>query len=150
MNKKVIIPAAVLGVIVTGAVAWKTGVAKAYFGGSAENRDKMAEELAAKLNVSTDQVSTAMEQIRTEHQSARKAEVSTKLDQAVTDGVINAEQKQKILDKMAENQANRGEMRGQKGRNREVMEQWYKDNGIDFEKIHDYIGFGQGRGRSAQ
>jgi len=150
MNKKVIIPAIVLGLVVTSAVAWKTGIASAHFGGSGENKDKMAEELAAKLNVSTDQVSTAMNQIRTEHQAERKAEVSTKLDLAVTDGVITAEQKQKILDKMAENQANRGEVRGQKGKNREAMEQWYKDNGIDFEKIHDYIGFGQGRGRNAQ
>ena len=110
----------------------------------------MAEELAAKLNVDTDQVSAAMEQIRTEHQAERKTQVSTGLDKAVTDGAITAEQKQKILDKIAENQANRGEMQGQKGKNREAMEQWYEDNGIDFEKIHDYIGFGQGRGRNAQ
>ena len=150
MNKKVMIPAIVLGLVATGAIVWNSGVAKAYFGGSDENRGNMAEELATKLNVSTDQVSTAMEQIRTEHQTERKAEVSTKLDKAVADGVINTEQKQKILDKVAENQANRGEMRGQKGKNRETMEQWYKDNGIDFEKIHDYIGFGQGRGRNAQ
>lgn len=150
MNKKVIIPALVLGLVATGAIAWKTGVAKAYFGGSNGNQDNMAEELATKLNVSSEQVSTAMDQIRTEHQAQRKAEVSTKLDQAVTDGVINAEQKQKILDKMAENQANRGEGKGQRGQRREEMDQWFKDNGIDSAKIHNYIGFGPGRDRAAE
>ena len=142
MNKKVIIPAIVLGLVATSAVVWKAGIASAHFGGSNENKNKMSEELATKLNIGTDQVSAAMDQIRTEHQVERKAEVSTKLDQAVTDGVITAEQKQKIEDKLADNQANRGNAQGQKGKNREVMEQWYKDNGIDFEKIHDYIGFG--------
>lgn len=150
MTKKVIIPAIVLGLLVTGAIVWKTGVAKAYFGGSDENRGKMAEELAAKLNVSTEQVSTAFAQIRTEHQAERKAGISSKLDRAVTDGAITAEQKQKILDKMGENQAERQAARGEKRQNRQEMEQWFTDNGIDADKIHDYIGFGQGRGRNAQ
>ncbi|MEI8061501.1 MAG: hypothetical protein WCG99_04420 [Candidatus Berkelbacteria bacterium] len=145
MNKKVIIPAIVLGLVATSAVVWKTGIASAHFGGSQDNKDQMAQELAAKLNVSTDQVSTAFAQIRTEHQAERKIEVSTKLDQAVTDGVITADQKQKIVDKMAENQANRGNAQGQKGKNREAMDQWFSDNGMDSAKIHDYIGFG-GRG----
>jgi hypothetical protein len=150
MNKKVIIPAFVLGLIATGTIAWKTGVAKAYFGGSSNNQDEMAEELAAKLNVSAEQVSTAMEQIQTEHQTERKAEVSTKLDQAVTDGVINAEQKQKILDKMAENQANAGQKKGQRGQKKAEMDQWFKDNGIDSDKIHSYIGFGPERDKNAE
>ena len=150
MNKKILVPAIVLGLAASGAIAWKTGIANAYFTGSTDSRGKMAEELAAKLNVSTDQVTNAMDQIQAEHRTERKAEVSTKLDQAVKDGAINAEQKQKILDKMAENQVNRGEMKGQSGQHRAEMEQWYKDNGIDFEKIHNYIGFGQGRGKSAR
>jgi hypothetical protein len=150
MNKKVIIPAIAAGLLVASGIVWKSGIASAHFGGSKSNSDQMAQELAAKLNISTDQISTAMDQIRVEHQAERKTQVSTGLDKAVADRAITAEQKQKIIDKMAENQANRGEMQGQKGKNREAMEQWYKDNGIDFEKIHGYIGFGQGRGRNAQ
>jgi hypothetical protein len=150
MNKKVIISAIVLGVVATGAIVWKTGIASAHFGGSDENKDKMAEELAAKLNIGTDQVSAAFAQIRTEHQAERKAEVSTKLDQAVTDGVITVEQKQKILDKLAENQTERLANKAEKKQNKEEMKQWFSDNGIDADKIHSYIGFGQGKGRSVQ
>jgi len=141
MNKKVILPAIILGLLVSGAVVWKTGVASAYFGGSTEHKNEMAEELAKKLNISSDQVETAMEEIRTEHQAERKAEISTKLDQAVSDSVITGEQKQKILDKIAENQSQKSAGKGQKGQNRENMEQWLKDNGINADKIHDYIGF---------
>jgi len=140
--KSILVPVIVLGAALTGAILWNnTGVDAA----NTERRGEMAKDLAAKLNVEESKVTEAMDAIHTERQAERKAEVSTKLDQAVTDGAITAEQKQKILDKMAENQAANTDGQN-RGKNRDAMKQWYTDNGIDFDKIHDYIGFGPGNG----
>lgn len=102
----------------------------------ASNQSNMAGKLAEKLNVSEDQVSTAMDSIREERHAERTAEISTNLDKAVTDGVITAEQKQQILDQQAKLEQQRQE-----------NEQWQTNSGIDFDKLKDYhIGFGKGMG----
>ncbi|MCX6796673.1 MAG: hypothetical protein NTW06_04230 [Candidatus Falkowbacteria bacterium] len=135
-KKKIAIGTLVLGLMIAGAVAWQTGIASAYFGG--ESKDAAAEKLANKLNVSKDQVSTAMDELQTEHQAERKAEISANLDKAVSDGVITAEQKQKILDRMTE-------MQQKREKEKEEMKKWQEDNGIDMEKLRDYnIGMGKG------
>jgi gamma-glutamyltranspeptidase len=139
MNKKVILPAILLGLAAAGVLVFKTGVVSAAFGESG-GPDQMAKELATKLNVSEEQVSKALDEIRVSHQEERKAEVSTSLDKAVADGVITAEQKQKVLDKMAANQAEKQAEKAERKQNREEMEQWFKDNGIDGEKLRSYIG----------
>lgn len=141
-NKKIIVPAVILGALILGIGAYSTGALAADTSpGRSTERSKA---LADKLGVDQSKVETAMEEIRSERQQQRKAEVSSKLDDAVNDGVITAEQKQKIIDKQAENQK-------QMGQKRTEMEQWYKDNGIDFDRIHQYIGFGgNGQGRGAR
>lgn len=138
-NKKIIVPAIALGAIILGTSVYVTG-ALAFQGPSEERRSEMAQELSDKLGIEKDKVATAMDEIRSERREAREAEVSSKLDKAVSDGVITAQQKQQILDKQVE-------LRGQGGKNREEMQQWFEDNGIDSDKIHDYIGFGGGMGR---
>jgi len=145
-NKKIIIPAIILGVVATGAIIWKTNIASAYFGNSEENRDKMAEELAAKLNVDKDHVVASLEEIRAEHQVERKAKLVFNLDKAVADGVITAEQKQMILDKIVENQSQRQETQKKRQQKMTGMQQWFSDNGIDATKLKNYISFGFGRG----
>lgn len=134
-NAKIILPTLVLGLILGGAAIYKTGIASARYGQGNEN---MSTELAQKLNVSEDQVSGAMEQIRTEIQAERRTEVSSNLDKAVTDGVITAEQKQKILDEEAK-------IRQQ----REDHLKWRTDSGIDWTKLKSYnVGMGMmGEGR---
>lgn len=138
-NKKIIIPAIALGAIVLGTSLYATG-ALAFQGPNDQQRDERAQELADKLGIDKDKVSVAMNEIRSERQQARVAEVSSKLDEAVSDGVITAQQKQKILDKQAE-------LREQAGQKRGEMQQWFDDNGIDSDKVHEYIGFGGGMGR---
>ena len=136
MRNKIIVLVVVVGLAVAGAVVWKTGVASAYFDG--ESKDTVAEKLANKLNVSKDQVSTAMDELQTERQAERQAEISANLDKAVSGGVITAEQKQKILDKMTEMQKKREQ-------EREEIQKWQEDNSIDMEKLRDYnIGMGRG------
>lgn len=139
-NKKITIPAVALGVLILGSVAYSTSAFAANV--NAGRNSEQSQALAEKLGIDQSKVETAMEEIRSERQQQRKTEVSSKLDEAVNDGVITAEQKQKILDKQAEVQK-------QMGQKRTEMEQWYKDNGIDFDKVHQYIGFGgNGQGNS--
>ena len=137
-NKKLIVPAIVLGALVLGAAVFS---AKALADNNATDpKTEQAEALASKLGIDKDKVSTALDEIHAEKQKVRQAEVSSKLDEAVKDGVITPEQKQKIIDKQAE-------LQGQRGQKRTEMEQWFKDNGIDSSKIHTYLGFGKGDGR---
>jgi hypothetical protein len=132
-NAKMIFPILALGILLGGAGVYSIKYASAYNGA---NQVKMSEELAAKLNVSTDKVDAAMGQIHEERQAERKAEISANLDKAVSDGVITAEQKQKILDKQAQNEQEREQKKAE-------MEKWAADNGIDFSKLKTY-GFGMG------
>lgn len=134
-NAKIILPVLSLGILLGGAGVYSAKYASASNGA---NQSNMAEELAQKLNVSTDQVSTAMDQIQEKRQTEHKAEKSANLDKAVSDGVITAEQKQKILDKQAQNQQEREQKKAE-------TEKWASDNGIDFSKLKDY-GFGTGGG----
>lgn len=72
-------------------------------------------------------------------QEQRRAQMEKRLDEAVGDGVITAEQKQALLDKDAEMQTKYEQLR-------EEMQQWQEQSGIDFEALAPYhIGCG-GRG----
>lgn len=139
-NKKIAISIITFALVLTGLAtfAGSKALANGYMGGS--NNDEMAQKLAEKLNVSQDQVSSAMDQVREEHQAERVTEVSANLDKAITDGVITQEQKQQILDKQAEHRAQAEKQRGE-------MRQWAEDSGIDFDKLKDYGIGGRGEGR---
>lgn len=131
-KKKYLIPVVAVAFVLM-ALGGAMAVGKQAF---ASNQSNMAGKLAEKLNVSEDQVSTAMDSIREERHAERTAEISTNLDKAVTDGVITAEQKQQILDQKTKLEQQRRE-----------NEQWKTDSGIDFEKLREYhIGSGMGMG----
>lgn len=131
-KKKYLIPVIVIAFVLM-ALGGAIAVGKQAF---ASNQSNMAGKLAEKLNVPEDQVSTAMDSIRTERHAERAAEISTNLDKAVADGVITAEQKQQILDQKTKQEQFRKE-----------NEQWKTDSGIDFDKLRDYhVGLGNGMG----
>jgi len=136
MNKKLLIPLVALGIVAIAGTAY-SGVASA--ANNEERRGEMVGQLAEKLGLDQSKVQAAMDEIRASRQADRKAEMEGNLSKAVADGVITAEQKQLLLDKMAENQAEPGENRGE-------MRDWAEDNGIDMSKLKDY-GFGKGQGR---
>lgn len=140
-NKKIAISIIAFAFVLTG-LATFTGskvLANGYMGGS--NNDEMTQKLSEKLNISQDQVSSAMDQIREDRQAEHKTEISANLDKAVTDGVITAEQKQALLDKQAE-------LEKQREAERTAMEKWKTDSGIDFSKLEKYdVGMGMGMGK---
>jgi len=141
-NKKVILPAIVVGLALatTGAFVGVTRAAN----GNGHGDDNLSSQLAEKLNLDQTKVQTAVDQVREENQATRQAErqqqLSKNLDQAVADGAITADQKQLLLNKQTEIQAEAEKRRSE-------LEKWYSDNGIDQEKLNDYdIGFGFGIG----
>lgn len=74
-----------------------------------------------------------------EHRQARQEQIAERLDEAVADGVITPDQKQALLDKRAEMQEKREQLR-------EEMRTWMDENGFDCEALAPYrIGYG-GRG----
>lgn len=142
IGKKILLAAIVLGLVSIGATLWlnSSDVAKA----QNNNNQNMADKLAEKLNLNESQVSEAMEQIHSERQAEMKERISQKLDEAISDGVITAEQKEKIL-------ARQTEMEQKRERERQEMQAWEEENGIDMSKLKDYGiggkgGFGGGFG----
>lgn len=123
-NTKIILPTLVLGLVLGGAGVIGTKYASAQYG---QNKGAMAGQLAQKLNVSEDKVTGAMDQIRTENQTERKAEISTNLDKAVSEGAITAEQKQMILDEQAKREQQASD-----------HQKWVEDSGIDWTKLKSY------------
>lgn len=140
-NKKVLLGSIIaVALAITGATLWSTGVVKAGNGAGGQN---MAANLAEKLKIDESQVSSAMEQIRSENRAQRQVEVSGKLDEAVSDGVITAEQKEKLLTRQTEVQQKREQ-------ERQDCQKWQEESGIDMSKLRDYgiggLGFGGGKG----
>lgn len=123
-NARIILPTLALGLVLGGAGVIGTKYASAHYG---QNQDAMAVQLAQKLNISKDQVSSAMTQIQTDNQAKRKADVSANLDKAVSDGVITAAQKQQILDEQAKQEQQAKD-----------HQDWVKNSGIDWTKLKSY------------
>jgi len=95
MNKKIIVPALILGVATAvGALSYvgATSAAGNGFGGG-----EMASKLAEKLGVEESQVDSAMQEMREERQAEMKEQREEKLQEAVDDGVITSNQKEVLI-----------------------------------------------------
>ena len=139
MNKKVLAAVLALGIIAS----------VGYFGSSlvlADDENPVHQTLitriAQKFNLKEADVEAVFEAVRDERQEEMKAKKEEKLSQAVSDGVITEAQKTAILAKMQEHM-------GERQQNREEMQSWFKEQGIDETKLRDYLrpeGRGDGRG----
>lgn len=141
MDRKTLVPTLILSLAtVAGASAYVAKTSAA----NTTREQSMVSSLSQKLGVDQTKVSDAFNQIHADNQAARDAQISSNLDKAVTDGVITADQKQKLLDKEKENRAAEEKIRSD-------MQQWLTDNGIDMSKLQSYGiggpggGFGKGR-----
>lgn len=142
MNKKVLAAVLALGIIAS----------VGYFGNSyvlADNDNPMHQTLitriAKKFNLKESEVEAVFEAVRDEKHEEMKAEREKRLTEAVNNGVITVAQKTAILSKMNENILER---RG----NREEMQNFFKEQGIDPVKLREYLrpnreGKGEDRGR---
>jgi hypothetical protein len=141
MNKKKMIAAAVASLGIASVVGVGTVAAQQSSGTS------LAEKIATKFNLNKDEVQQVIDE---EHQ-ARHAEMQKRaeerLQEAVDDGKLTSDQKDKILAKMKEMAASRETKRGEMKNmsqverhaamkaEREVLEQWAKDNNIPTEYL---------------
>jgi len=129
MKKSLIIPVLSIGTLaIVGAVMFGSLKATA-----SSNHDTLVDRIASKFNVPKDQVQTVFDEEHTARQAERQTEQNAKLDQAVKDGVITVEQKDKLI-------AKRSEMKGEQQKNRDEMQKWLADNGIDHDKLATYMG----------
>ncbi len=142
MNRKVLAAVLALGIIAS----------VGYFGSNyvlAEDENPMHQTLisriAEKFNLKESDVEAVFEAVRDEKHEEMKADREKRLSQAVSDGIITEAQKTAILSKMNEN------INERKG-NREEMQNFFKEQGIDQTKLRDYLrpvakGNNRGEGR---
>lgn len=109
--------------------------------------DSLVKKIAVKFNLNESDVASVFD----EERSAREAEMKTKteerLSQAVADGKITEEQKQKIIAKLdemkSEREANKDSMKDKTDEERKAemdakkteLEKWASDNGISTEYL---------------
>lgn len=153
MNKKLILPVAVL--LIAGAAFYGTA---AYAQGDQNGRGEMVQDLAEKLGIDESKVQTAFDTIRAEHQQEMQAKFTERLNQAVADGKLTQDQKNMILQKHEEMQAQREtereqvqtmtqeERRAFMSERRDEMQQWGEANGIDMQYMMNQEG-SRGPGR---
>lgn len=153
-KKKIIIPAFLLAFIM-GAGAY--GIANA---NTKEGpfHSALVEKIAQRFNLNKDDVEKVFDENRDEVQKNMQANFEKRLDDAVSRGEITKEQKEAIIKKRAELQAqfegNRDKIRdmtpaerkAQFENHRAEIEKWAKDNGIDLKYLIGGIGRGMARG----
>lgn len=157
--KKLLIVAILAFIIIKSGLAISTVMAE----GTTEGQNPMAnlvERIANKFNLNQDEVQAvvdeAHEEQRTKMQTQRLTELTEKLDQLVTDGKITKAQKQLILTKHAELQAQHEDRKDEMANltaeerknkfetERTALETWAKENGIDMEYVMLCDGKGMG------
>ena len=139
MKRKVLATILALGVI--------TSIG--YFGGNyvladVDNpmHDTLVTKIAQRFSLNEADVEAVFESVRDERFEEMKKEREDRLTQAVTDGVITSTQKDALLAKIDEHL-------GERQQNREEMQAWFSDQGIDETKLYEYLrpsGRGEGRG----
>lgn len=96
----------------------------------------IVEKLMEKFGLKEEEVKNVFDEVRQEGEQKRQVEMEARLDEAVEDGVITAEQKEALLKKQAEWEEKSRQMM-------EERQKWMEESGIDFEKLASYrVGFG--------
>lgn len=99
----------------------------------------LIQRIIDKFKLNSGEVQQVVDEVQTERQQEMRARREAKLEEAVKAGVITSEQKQALLNKEDEWQQRQTQQR-------QEMQQWMEQSGIDFGKLAPYrAGFG-GRG----
>jgi tRNA A37 N6-isopentenylltransferase MiaA len=131
MKKKLLITLIVLGGLISAG----------YFGAGViladdnNPHETLITRIAQKFNLNESDVEAVFQAVRDERQAEMKKQQEERLNDAINDGVITEAQKNAILTKMQEHQKVRGQ-------NREEMQDWFEEQGIDQSRLRDYLGFG--------
>lgn len=153
LRNKIILPILGAVVIAGGSILSSTLVSAQE---TSTQPQSIIQRIAQRFNLSEADVKTVFEQERQEHQAQMKAELETRLTQAVTDGKINQEQKAAILNKFADMKADKvdpGQFKNLTKEQRKAemdqkkadLEAWAKDSGLTLEVLQSLMGH-EGRG----
>lgn len=110
----------------------------------------IVKKLVERFNLNTEEVQQVFDEAREERQQEMQARFEERLNQAVSEGKINQEQKEAIIAKKDEMKANRGKFKDlapeERHQNREAhrqeMETWAEENGIDLDLVPMLLGGG--------
>lgn len=142
-NKKIIIPAVALAILL-GAGAY--GINGSY-ANEDSSRKSIVDKLVSKFNLNKDDVQKLFNEERETMQKEMEERFAVILNEAVASGKLTEAQKTLIIDKKAEIKANfqankdkfknqdRKEMQAQMKSERESLEKWANDNGIDMKYL---------------
>jgi molecular chaperone DnaK (HSP70) len=151
MNKKTMLLTVAL-VAISAMALTGAKVAKA---DEENNYPPIVQRLVEKFKLDENEVRSVFDQDREEHRTQMQARFSENLDQAVSEGKISAEQKEAILKKheemQAENESLRDlapeERREKMQEKRSELENWAQENGLE---VSDFFGLGLGRGQGGR
>ncbi len=144
IKKSLLITSAAVAIGAAGLV----GTAAVSAATDSTNSSSLVDKIAQKFNLNKSDVQAVFDQNRSDHEAQHQADVKAKLDQAVKDGKLTADQETKILDKLKELQtqrdADRTAMKDKTPEERKAaieakkaeLEQWAKDNGIPTDFLH--------------
>lgn len=137
MNKKLLATILVLGVIVS---VGYFGTTKVLANETTPGYSTLVTRIAQRFNLKESDVEAVFTAVRDERMEQMKTQREEALSKAVADGVITEAQKISLLAKMEEHFEKRDE-------NKEAMDKWFSEQGIDTSKLKTYLGFGERRGR---
>jgi len=121
MKKAILISAITVGVLsLIGVLAVNRARADESF-----DYPPIIQKLVERFNLNTEEVQQVFDEVREERQEQGRARFEERLNQAVSDGRITEAQKEAILAKHAEMQANQAN-------HRQEMQAWAEENGIDW------------------
>lgn len=154
-SKKILLTAAAVSIIGVGSLA---SVAQAQGDG-----DNLVDKISQRFNVDKNEVQKVFDEERESRQADRQKGYEEMLNQAVKDGKLTQEQKEKVLTKhnemkkemeqnrdemMNKSESERDQLRDQRheemGKKRTELEQWEKDNGIPSGYLMLHKGEGHG------
>jgi hypothetical protein len=93
--------------------------------------------LAEKLGLNEEEVEEALDEIKADKYAQMQQSKEDMLQDAVGDGVITEEQKQALLEKYEDMWV---EKKQEWQQHKEEMDAWFEQEGIDHEKLMDYMG----------
>ena len=161
MKAKLLLPIA--AVAITAITMYGANQIMAFNGG--DQHDALIQKLASTFGKSETEVQTVFSQFRTEQQATREAEFEARLTTAVTEGKLTEEQKQLVIAKHTELQAQheadfankdsmtREEWQAKRQAEHDALDSWAESNGIDLSSVmpeRGPMGGGKGRGMHGQ
>ncbi|MBN1162921.1 hypothetical protein JXA34_04230 [Patescibacteria group bacterium] len=144
MNKKIIIPTLALALIAT---AGTMTVKSVYAQGPGNGFQSLIKKFIERFNLNEDEVNEFMEEIKEEKREEQRSHLEEQLNAAVSEGKLTEEQKNALLEKMAERPENKEnwqelseeERKQLMDNNRAEMQAWAEENGIDLSLMHPEI-----------